>query len=84
MKTPDLDITTKIQSIIALGDLCMQCATELNPFLPRSIQLLQQAMTSSLQKYDRISDVYMYDNMLSLRNAIIDCLVSLTFGVKES
>ena len=85
LKDPKQDRMSKLQAIIALGDLAMNCPLAFTSnYLEDVLKILESACRLSLTTNDYLADEDMLEYLDRLRETLIDCYTTLVHGVKQS
>ncbi len=85
LKNNDQDRNTKLQAIVALGDLAMNSpSTFISSYLEDVLKILSSAANLSLSTQQFLDDEDMLDYLQRLRDSLIECYTTIVHGVKQS
>ena len=85
LKNTERDRYSKLQAIVALGDLAMNCGSEFaSKYLQETLRMLDSASKLSLKVVSESEDEYMAEYLKELRDTLIECYTSIVHGITLS
>jgi hypothetical protein len=85
LKDNGQDRLTKLQAIVALGDLAMNCSLAFTSnYLQDVLTVLDSAARQSVNTKDFYDDPDILDYLTKLRETLIECYTTIVHGVKQS
>lgn len=85
LKEAERDRNTKLQAIVALGDIAMHCGTCFAvTYLEEVLNILESAAKMSLAVVRKSDDQALYEYLITLRETLVECYTTIVHGITES